>query len=53
MEQQIPSPNELILQICNREINRDPNLSQKEMNKLTDEEIQNKELYANAKTNKE
>lgn len=53
MEEQAPNTNELITKICQDELQRDPNLSQEEMAKLTDEEMANKEKYANSQTNKE
>ena len=52
-EVQMPNTNELINKICQDELERDPNLSQEEMAKLTDEEMANKEKYANSQTNKD
>tara|TARA_R110002020_G_scaffold91078_6_gene221418 strand:+ start:139 stop:1086 length:948 start_codon:yes stop_codon:yes gene_type:complete len=49
----IPSTNDLVNKICQNELERDPNLSQEEMGQLTDEEMKNKEIYANTQTNKE
>ena len=53
MEEQAPNTNELINKICQDELERDPNLSQEEIGQLTDEEMANKEKYANSQTNKE
>ena len=53
LKEQTPNTNELITKICQDELQRDPNLSQEEMAKLTDEEMANKEKYANSQTNKE